>query len=165
MALMETKKSCHTCSVSVQAGWHKLLPCHYATDRPGWSGLLLCLCCLCVVLSISGCCNRGWPCLPGWYVLSPEKFTIKWCHESFNLGTYNCFFLNRLLWKRGHFSVQSCSSIKCITHCTEMQIRPNKWEWTDQEGMTILRRVWLMPPFNTLTYINTIHWYLYLFKC
>lgn len=55
-----------------------------------------------------------------------QKFVIKWCCESFNLSTYNCFSLKRLLWKKGHFSAQSCSSTKCITHCTETQVPISK---------------------------------------
>lgn len=70
-----------------------------------------------------------------------QKSALKWCRASFNLSTYNCFSLKRVLWKKGRFSVQSCSSTKCITSRTETKSSPNKWKWTDQEEMTMLWKV------------------------
>ena len=70
-----------------------------------------------------------------------QKFPPKHCCESFNLRTYDCFALKRLLRKKGHFSVQSCSSTKRITQNIEMQTSWSKWEWPYQEGMTMSWKV------------------------
>lgn len=140
---MEIKKSSSTCPVpGLWAGWHKLTQTPaLLLFQPGSSGLLICWCFPSAVLSISGCSNGDLPCLPGWYALytlssGGQKFALKCCCESFNLRTYDCFALKRLLRKKGHLSVHSCSSTKCITQSTEMQTSQNKWEWLYQEGMT-----------------------------
>lgn len=68
---------------------HMLLCLYKQDDTNSWlvimsltsSGLLLCLCCLCVGLSISGCCSRGWPSLPGWYVLCSGWWWPEVCYK------------------------------------------------------------------------------------
>lgn len=62
--------------------WHRFLGCHYFSYRPRLSGLLICLCFLSVVFSISGCCSRDLPCLPGWYALYPEQQRAEVCSKT-----------------------------------------------------------------------------------
>lgn len=143
--LMETKKSCNTCSCVCRmtqtpglslCHWHQVV-CSSA-----------CAACVWGLASLVAAAEAGPACLVGMcFALGDggQKFAIKWCHESFNLSTCNYLSLKRLLWKKGNFSVQSCSS----TAQKHKQVPVS--EWTDQEGMAMLWEVWLTSPFNTLT--------------
>lgn len=75
----------HTLCLDYKQGdtkWHRFLGCHYFSYRPRLSGLLICLCFLSVVFSISGCCSRDLPSPPGWYALYPEQQWAEVCSKT-----------------------------------------------------------------------------------
>lgn len=93
----------------------------YFSQRPGSSRLLICLCFLSLVLSISVVAMEVCPVYLVDFTLSSgsQKFALKHCCESFNLKAYDCFALKRLSRKKDDCSVQSCSSTKHIAQRTE----------------------------------------------
>lgn len=123
-SLTETKKSSNTRSASglQQGDTNPHSPgFRYFSQRPGSSRLLICLCFLSLVLSISVVAMEVCPVYLVDFTLSSgsQKFALKHCCESFNLKAYDCFALKRLSRKKDDCSVQSCSSTKHIAQRTE----------------------------------------------